>query len=123
MLVSAINNSYSLIQTAHRWYWSTPTQQRILDAYQTLTEVLAITILLLSQYYADFVTLLDRWLTPGCSTEVFVITPEEGDTGWFEVWAMLLGDLAYAQTWVSYTANDLQSAVTELYYRVRMVLR
>lgn len=122
MLVSAINNSYSLIQTAHTWYWSAPTQQRLLDTYRTLIEVLTITILLLSQCYADFVTILDQWLTPGCSTEVFVITPEEGDTGWFEVWAMLQGDLAYAQTWLSYTVNDLQSAVTELYYRVRTLL-
>ncbi len=122
MLVSAINNSYSLIQTAHRWYWSAPTQQRLLDTYQTIIEVLAITLLLLSQAYTDYVTLLDQWLTPGCSTEVFVITPEEGDTGWLEVWAMLQGDLAYAQTWVGYTANDLRNAMMELYYRVRTVL-
>lgn len=121
MLVSVINNSYSALQTLSRWYWSVPTQQRLISTAQTLAEVLTITLLVLSQAYSDSVALLDTWLTPGCYN-VFVITPEEGNTGWLDVWAMLLGDASYAQTWLGYTAHDFSNAATELYYRIRAVL-
>lgn len=124
MIVSALNSSYSAFQTASRWYWSAPTQQSLSNTAQTIAEVLTVTLLVLSQCYTDCVELVDAWLTLSCDTAGLVITPSEGvGVSWYDVVAMLSGDLAYLQTWLSYSVNDATNVITELYYRVRTVLQ
>lgn len=112
MLVQIVNNSYRAIQTAHRWYWSESTQE-------TITELVVITITLLSQALADYCGLLNNWLTPGCSTDILVITQQPVE---FDTWTELLVDLAYATTWLGFTLGDIRAMLTEYYYRLRTVL-
>jgi hypothetical protein len=124
MIVSAINNSYSALQTASRWYWSAQTQQTLSNTVQTIAEVFTTLLLVLSQVYTDYVTLLDIWLTPGCDTETFVITKliEPQQLDWRDVGGMLQADCSFVITWLGFTLGDLSHGVTELYYRVKTVL-
>lgn len=112
MLTQLINNSYSLLQNASRWYWSESTQS-------TLSELSVITVLMLSQMLADYCGLLNNWLTPGCDNEVLVITTQIVE---FDVWTELLVDLTYAATWLGFTLGDIRAILTEYYYRLRTVL-
>jgi len=128
MILSAINNSYSALQTLSRWYWSAQTQRALLSRLNTaLTvsqDIVALSLLLLSQAYTDGLNLLDIWLTPGCSPETFVITTlvDSSQLDWRDVGGLLQGDCAFVITWLGYTVSDLTHGATELYYRVRTVL-
>lgn len=125
MLVTLINNSYSAYLSLNRWYWSAPNQQRLLDTTANIVEITLVMIVLLSQAWEDFTSLIDQWLTYGCDNNVFVITDHVRYVGidWWEVWAMLLGDVAYAQTWIGYTWNDTCNIVSELHYRIKGVIQ
>ena len=112
MLAQLINNSYSALQIAHKWYWSEQTQE-------TITELAVITVTLLSQAIADYCGLLNDWLTPGCSTDVLVITQQSIE---FDTWTELLVDLAYAATWLGFTLGDIRATLVEYYYRLRTML-
>ena len=123
MLVSVINNSYAAFQTTSRWYWSARTQTSISNAINTLTEVLTTFYTVLSQCYCDTVKLIDTWLTLSCEPMVWVTEPTSSELDWWTVRAMLWGDLAYLQTWLSFTMSDMINAATEVYYRLRTLAR
>lgn len=75
--------------------------------------------MLLSQAIADYCGLLNDWLTPGCSNEVFVITQQLVE---FDTWTELLVDLSYAATWLGFTLGDIRAMMLEYYYRLRTVI-
>lgn len=121
MIVSAINNSYSALQTASRWYWSAPTQQSLIDFTNNVREIITITLLLLSQCYADFLGLIDTWLTPDCDQFV-VIGVCDNTVSWNDVRGWLLADLAYVEMWLGFFWSDAVNTLMEYYYRVKVIL-
>lgn len=121
MLVSTINNSYSLLQTASRWYWSQSTQQQLSNVITNTQEVITTLLLLLSHCYTDFLGLIDNWLTPDYNP--FMITVSCDNTvSWSDVRGWLVADVAYVEMWLGFLWGDLNNVITEIYYRIRTVI-
>lgn len=122
MIANLINTSYSHTQTLSQWYWSRSTQTRIADTINETRDILSTILIVLSHAYSDGVALLDEWLTYGLN-DIVITESDERECDWMDVRAMVQGDLAYAQTWLSFTLSDLSNVITEYWYRLRTLAR
>lgn len=121
MLTNITNNSYSTYLSANRWYWSAPTQQRIMDVITESREVVATILMVLSHCYSDLISLLDSWLSYGMDA-VVIVPCDNTEVTWGEVVDGLRFDTEVAVTLIGYWLQDMRSAVIEIRYNIASVI-